>query len=135
MKHWLAALCAFLAFNSWAQGNLEINTPAIASLRAVMKDRFAQLTPHLDSGAIGRANDGSLAVRDPSLIPLAQRGAVNNLVSASNQDRLALYREIAKANNHPEWESDIARTFASRWIEKAKPGWWVQDANGAWVKK
>lgn len=135
MKHWFAIVCTFLALNAWAQSNLEINTPAIAAIRAVMKERFEQLTPHLDSGAVGRANDGSLVVRDVSLVPLAQRGVINNLVNASNQDRLALYREIAKANGHPEWENDIARTFAARWIEKARPGWWVQDATGAWKKK
>lgn len=135
MKRWLIICCAFFALNAWAQGNLEIDTPTIAAIRATMKEQFAELRPHLDSGAIGRARSGDLVVRDPNLIPLSQRGQINNLLTVSNQARAALYREIAKANGHPEWEADIARTFAARWVDKAKSGWWVQDASGAWVKK
>jgi uncharacterized protein YdbL (DUF1318 family) len=44
--------------------------------------------------------------------------------------------EIAKANGHPEWEGDIRKTFARRWVERgARPGWYYQNASGAWVKK
>lgn len=135
MKRWLTVFCALIAFGAYGQSNLEISTPAIAAIRATMKDQFADLRPHLDSGAIGRANSGDLVVRDANLIPLSQRGAVNNLLAASNQARVSLYKEIARANNHPEWESEIARTFAARWVEKARPGWWIQDAHGVWIKK
>ena len=86
------------------------------------------------SGAIGFATDGSIALRDASLLPLAQRGGASALVAAENADRNALYREIARANQHPEWEADIRITFAQRWIERAQAGWWVQRG-GAWVKK
>jgi hypothetical protein len=46
-----------------------------------------------------------------------------------------LYKEIAVANGKPEWEGEIRSTFSQRWIERAKPGWYVQNAQGAWVKK
>jgi uncharacterized protein YdbL (DUF1318 family) len=55
-------------------------------------------------------------------------------VAAENADRAALYREIARANGHPEWEAEVRKTFAQRWIERAQPGWWVQRG-GAWVQK
>ena len=29
---------------------------------------------------------------------------------------------------------DVRRTFAQRWIDRAQPGWWVQQG-GKWVKK
>ena len=75
------------------------------------------------------------ALRDPAAVPLPQRAAVNSLIAAENQDRAALYREIARANNHPEWEGDIRGTFGQRWIDRARSGWFVQNASGAWVKK
>jgi uncharacterized protein YdbL (DUF1318 family) len=86
------------------------------------------------SGAIGLAADGSIALRDASAVPLAQRGGVNALVAAENADRSALYREVARANQHPEWEQDVRRTFAQRWIDRAPAGWWVQRG-GTWAQK
>jgi len=135
IKYWFAILSLFLTLNVAAQGNLEINTPAVTALKSAMQGRFAQLEPHFNSGAIGLSGDGLVQLRDASLVPLAQRGAINALLASENADRRNLYKEIARANNHPEWEGDIARTFAQRWADKVRPGWWVQDARGAWVKK
>ena len=113
-----------------AQGNLEINTPAIEALKASMQQRHAQLAPLYAAGAAGLTADGGVALRDASSIPLAQRAQANALVAAENQDRAALYREIARANGHPEWEAEVRRTFAQRWIERAQKGWWVQGGQG-----
>jgi len=30
-----------------------------------------------------------------------------------------LYKEIARANNHPEWEGQVRDTFAQRWTPKS----------------
>ena len=136
MKRLIAVVCSIVSLAAGAQqGNLEINTPTVAAAKSAMQARFGQLEAHFASGAIGLTRDGLVQVRDVNLVPLAQRGAINGLVSAENADRSNLYREIAKANNHPEWEAEIARTFAGRWGDKARPGWWVQDGRGVWVKK
>ncbi|MCC6922162.1 MAG: YdbL family protein [Nitrosomonas sp.] len=118
-----------------AEANLEINTPAIASLKQSMQSRHAQLVEHYNSGAVGLTRDGMVAVRDANAVPLAQRQAVNALVSAENQDRAALYREIARANNHPEWESKIRATFGQRWVNLARSGWWYQADGSVWKQK
>jgi uncharacterized protein len=127
-------VCGFISA-SFAQANLEINTPAIAALKRSMQERHVQLAPFYASGAIGLARDGTVAVRDATAVPLAQRAQLQALVGAENQDRAALYREIARANSRPEWENDIRATFAVRWIERAQPGWYVQSPAGAWVRK
>lgn len=118
-----------------AQANLDIATPAIRSLTASMQQRHAQLAPYYASGGVGVTRDGLVALRDPAAVPLAQRAQANALVGAENQDRVALYREIARANGRPEWEADIRAKFGERWVAKAQAGWWVQDATGAWRKK
>lgn len=123
------------AGQSFAQANLEINTPGITAIQSSMQKRHGELAPLYASGAVGLARDGNVALRDPAAVPLPQRAAVNSLVAAENQDRAALYREIARANNHPEWEADIRGTFGQRWMDRAQPGWFVQNAAGAWVKK
>ncbi|MBX3629813.1 MAG: YdbL family protein [Nitrosomonas sp.] len=116
------------------EANLEINTPAIANIKQSMQNRHTQLVQYYTSGAVGLTQDGMVTMRDANAVPLAQRQAVNTLVAAENQDRAALYREIARANNHPEWESKIRATFGQRWTNLARPGWWYQ-AGGAWKQK
>lgn len=130
----LAALL-LLPLAALAQGNLEINTPAITALKNAMQSRHGQLAPLYASGAVGIARDGSIALRDANAVPLAQRQAVSALVAAENNDRAALYREIARANGHPEWEAEVRSTFAQRWADKAQAGWFVQGASGQWAKK
>ena len=119
----------------WAQANLDVNTPGITAITNSMKARNAQLQGAYQSGAVGFAKDGNVAVRDAGALPLKDRAAINGLVAQENQDRAALYKEIAKANGHPEWEGDIRTTFAQRFIQKAAAGWYVQDGSGNWVKK
>ena len=131
---WLILLLTF-AGSVLAQANLEINTPAIAALQASMQKRHAELAPFYASGAVGLSRDGYIALRDANSVPLPQRQQVNGLISAENQDRAALYKEIARANGKPEWENDIRTTFAQRWIDKAAAGWYYQNSAGAWAKK
>jgi len=123
------------AAQAQSQADLNIATPAVRQLTQSMEARFAQLKKYLDSGAVGFTRDGLVEVRDQNLIPLPERNAVRKLVSDENADRANLYREIASANGHPEWESDIRSTFAARWASKAAAGWYVQDGNGAWKQK
>lgn len=117
-----------------AEANLNVQTAAINAIRASMKKRFRQLRPHFDSGALGYAANGLIALRDVSALPLPQRAKLNPLIAAENRDRNALYKEIARANNHPEWEAQIRATFAARWVTNAAPGWWYQTGAG-WQQK
>ena len=74
-----------------------------------------------------------LVVRDAKSVPLKQRNAVKQIVAEENRDRNQLYKEIAVANKHPEWESEIRNLFARRWIANAPGGWWYD--NGGWKQK
>ncbi|MDD2684672.1 MAG: YdbL family protein [Gallionella sp.] len=121
------------AFNANAV-DLEVNSPGVNAIKQSMQARHAQLAPHYASGAVGISADGMVALRDAGAVPLAQRQAVNALVAAENQDRNALYAEIANANGHPEWQAEIRSTFAQRWVQRAQPGWWVQQG-GSWSRK
>jgi uncharacterized protein YdbL (DUF1318 family) len=116
--------------------NIDVSSAEIRALTASMQQRFAQLTKFFDAGAVGLTSDGMIATRDPSAVALPDRALATRLVTEDNRDRAALYAEIAKANGHPEWEAEIRKTFARRWIERgAQPGWYYQDGSGAWQKK
>lgn len=67
---------------------------------------------------------------------LKEKALLRRLIDAENNDREALYREIARANNFPpERVEDIKRIFARSWIEKAGSGWWIESPDGKWYKK
>ena len=131
----LLTCLALLAGNACAQANLDVNTPAISALISSMQKRNADLAPFYANGAIGLTRDGAIALREVNAVPLPQRQQVNGLIAAENQDRGALYREIARANGKPEWEGDIRSTFAQRWIDKSQGGWYYQNNAGAWTRK
>jgi len=128
---------SLLVGDAYAQeADITIRTPAIQAIQARMATRFQDsLQPHFDSGAIGFGKDGLLVLRDASKVALKDRVAVNQLVADDNRDRNAVYREIAVANNHPEWEGQIRETFARQWVASARAGWWYQAADGSWKQK
>jgi uncharacterized protein len=116
--------------------NIRIQTSATEAIRGRMQQRFqGALGALLDSGAVGFTSDGMVAMRDATKVPLDQRAQANATVADENRDRAALYSEIANANSHPEWASQIRATFAKGWIEKAKAGWYYQNPAGSWVRK
>lgn len=133
---WALLALTLFALTQLAQAaaNMEIDTPAITALKSSMQTRHSQLLPHYNSGAVGLTNDGLIAVRDATAVPLKDRGGINSLVAAENADRGALYKEIAKANGHPEWEGEVRQTFAERWIGKAQVGWYYRSGSD-WAKK
>jgi len=130
--HWSQLLIA----TAYAQVNIDINTPEVQSIQARMKTRFnGELRGFFDSGAIGFNNKAMIEVRDLGAVSLKDRNKVKKAVAADNRDRDAVYREIAVANGHPEWENQIRQTFAERWIAKAQGGWYYQSSNGSWQQK
>lgn len=127
----------FLVSDAHAQkADIEINTPQINAIKSRMAQRQRQsLGALFDSGAIGYTNNGLVEIRDRSAVGLQERRNLESIVAEENRDLKAVYREIAVANGHPEWESDIQQTFAREWIQKARRGWYYQDARGNWVTK
>lgn len=132
---WPVALLEWLVAPAQAAADINIQSPAIQTIRASMQARFARLKPFYDNGSVGMTNGGLIAVRDLNAVSLRDRKTVTTLVADENRDRQRLYAEIARANAHPEWEADIRKTFAERWIANAPAGWWYQDSAGQWKRK
>lgn len=118
-----------------AEADLEIDSPEIRKLRATMQNRFDSLAEFYQQGFIGIKQNGLIAVRDASSVPLKDRSKVNQLVSAENNDREDLYRAIANANGHSDWYEQIKATFAARWISNAQSSWWYEISSNNWKQK
>lgn len=131
----LVAALDFVIPAAQAQADIDVSSPAIRALTASMKGRASELEPYFNSGAIGLTSDGLVEIRDANAVPLADRNKLRKLVADENADRNSLYREIASANEHPEWEADIRATFAERWVANARAGWYHKSKAGVWTKK
>lgn len=118
-----------------AEADLEIDSAEIRKLRAAMQNRFDSLAGFYQQGFIGIKQNGLLAVRDASNVPLKDRNKANQLVSAENSDREALYHAIANANGHSDWYEQIKATFAERWLSNAQSGWWYETSSNNWKQK
>ncbi len=131
--HWSGLLIA----SAYAQSpNINIDTPQVQAIKQRMSERHREhLSVWFDAGAIGLTNNGLVEIRDRSAVGLADRRNLERIVSDENSDRNAVYREIAVANGHPEWESDIRQTFARQWIANARSGWHYQQSDGSWTRK
>ena len=115
--------------------DISLKTPAIQAIQARMEARFnSTLRAGFDSGALGFTSDGLISVRDAGKLELKDRVAMNAAVADDNRDRKAVYREVAVANGHPEWESQIRNVFAKQWVDSARSGWWYQSGGG-WKQK
>ena len=132
---WLALIGIGTAY-AQENADISIKTPAIQAIQNRMATRFqTQLAAGFDAGALGLTRDGMVEVRDASRLALKDRVAITQAVADDNRDRKAVYREVAVANGHPEWESQIRGIFAQQWIASAHSGWWYQDAGGSWKQK
>ncbi len=119
-----------------AKANIDISSPAINEIKQRMKQRYEQyLKKWLDQGVIGFNNQGFVEILAVSGLGLKERQLVKKVVADENRDRKALYRELAVANGHPEWEEEIRQVFVKQWIAKAHKGWHYQKPDGTWAVK
>ncbi|KAF0183158.1 MAG: hypothetical protein FD164_716 [Nitrospirae bacterium] len=119
-----------------AEVDVNVSTPTIRALRESLINRFQELRPYFDKGALGSTNNGYIAIRDASSLTLRERAEVNTLIDAQNKDRKALYEEIVAANRlGRDAVPRVEKTFAASWRDRARPGWWVQQDDGQWMRK
>lgn len=100
---------------------------------AQLKERFLQRKPQLDrmkdQGWIGENNLGFLAFRGEA----GKTKENAQLVQAENEDRGAVYAEIAAKVNASA--AEVGKRRALQIANLAAAGHWLQDAEGNWYQK
>ncbi|HEY5674862.1 MAG TPA: YdbL family protein [Malonomonas sp.] len=125
----------FAPQTAFAAQDINVSTPAIRAIKEAIKARADQLIGFLSSGNVGLSYDGLLKVRSTDGLNLKQKGQINQLVNAENQDRLRLYQEIAAANDLPDKTAEIQAIFAESWRNQAQTGWYLEKPDGSWGQK
>jgi len=127
---------SFFISSAHAEVNINISSPAIVAITNRMKSRYDNsLKAYLDKAIIGFSNQGFIEIIDAKKLGLKDRQKAKKLVADENRDRKALYRELAVANGHPDWEDAIQNVFVKQWQKQAHAGWKYQDASGIWQTK
>jgi len=124
-----------LPASAYAAQDINVSTPAIRAIKQSIKDRSDQLIEMFDAGNLGLSSDGLLKVRNTDGLSLQQKGQLNQLVKAENQDRLRLYQEIAVANDFPDKAGEVQSIFADSWRDQARKGWFLEQSDGSWKQK
>jgi uncharacterized protein YdbL (DUF1318 family) len=120
----------------YAQQETTVSSPKIRALKESLKQRFAELVPFFKEGHLGEKVDGYLDIRSEEGLTLQERAGLRRLVKDENEDRGELYAEVASALGIDAGQIDrVAKIFGQNWIEKARPGWWVQKDDGSWTRK
>ena len=112
-----AATVALVLFSGSAFGG---------DIKSRMKDRLPQIIALKEAGVIGEDNQGFLAF-------VGTETKAKGLVEAENKDRQLVYDAIAKQQGTTA--QLVGQRRAMQIADKAKPGEWVQDADGKWRQK
>jgi len=101
---------------------------------AKLKERFKQRYPKLlkakDAGKIGETFQGYVEAVKPEYL---QDADLKKLLDDENADRKTLYKAIADKEGVPP--EKVAERNAVRNFKRAKPGHYLKNKDGKWVKK
>lgn len=102
------------------------------SPRQALRDRMAEVQTLKNNRIVGEANTGLLEIRELPTDP-AYRSYVERTVQEENRDRQAVITADAEARKMPV--TTVAREYARRKRESSFAGEWIQQDDGAWVKR
>ena len=103
-----------------------LKTLSIALLLISFSGFASPLSDFKEKGIIGEQNDGYIGL-------VKQDSAAAKLVTEINAKRRQKYQQLAQQNQVPL--ASIAKLAADKAKQKTKPGQYVQNAAGDWVKK
>jgi len=116
------AVLAILLFVVFAAGAF----PSAKEIRAKMLARLPEIKVLKDKGLVGENNKGFLEF-------VGQQKEKQEVVKAENRDREIVYKAIAKQQGTTV--ELVGKHRAIQIANKARPGEWLQDANGKWYQK
>ncbi len=105
---------------------LFVSQAAIAGIKERMNARLPVIADLKTKGIIGENNQGYLGF-------VTENRTQQALIAAENKDRKAIYSYFAKQQNTTL--ETVEKIQAARKAKKAKPGEFVQNPDGAWVRK
>ena len=116
----------FIVLSVFILGILTADGYASDSIKERMINRLPVIKELKDRGIVGENNLGFLEF-------IGNQKEKADVVEAENTDRKTVYEAIAKKQGATV--ELVGRHRAVQIADKARPGEWLQDANGKWYKK
>lgn len=116
----LFSLVLLMGVQAYAQSKDQIT--------ASMRDRYPALQQAKNNGYVGEAWTGLVGLVDPNA-----PADVQNMVTAENQDRVALFQILARETGTSVEE--VARQNRIRMYRLAEDNHFIHDQNRQWVRK
>ncbi len=114
----------------------EMTNPTIQQIIQSRAGRVRELNRHKASGLLGESNTALVDIRDPQVLSLQERAAVQKLVRDENADRERMFKEIAAATGTDLSQlPQIRERYARAPREHARSNDWIQMPDGSWRKK
>lgn len=111
---------------------IRVQTPELMRAIEARRARNPQIEQWKSRGCIGENNQGLLELRPGQ----GCAGEVAALVAAENANREYIYRTLMQQNNIPASDAGRVRAaFAKVNRDRARPGEWVQEPDGRWVRR
>lgn len=111
---------------------IRVQTPQLMKAIESRRARNAQIEQWKAKGCLGETNQGLLETRPGS----GCGGEAGGLVGAENADRNFIYETLMQQNKMPASQAPRVRAaFAKVNRDLARPGEWIQQPSGQWVKK
>jgi len=114
---------------------LKSTSPLVKQIADRMRERFDEVQALKKTGAVGENNRGFLEMIKPgNLSGDEAKNEAQRLIAADNEDRKALYAEVARLNRGENVSvSTVERVYAKERLDRAKSGEWVQlPPEGEW---
>jgi uncharacterized protein YdbL (DUF1318 family) len=111
---------------------IAIRTPEVVKASASRRERRPVLREWKAKGCIGENNRGLAELRPGE----GCTPEVASLIRAENADRQVIYDAFIKENKIPASDTPrVQSAFAKARQERARPGDWVQQPSGEWVRQ
>jgi uncharacterized protein YdbL (DUF1318 family) len=111
---------------------IRVQTPELMKAIGSRRGRIAQIDQLKAKGCLGETNRGLLEARPGQGCP----GNLGQLIGGENADREFIYATLMQQNNIPASDAPrVHAAFAKANRDRAKPGEWIQQDSGQWVKK
>ncbi len=121
------------SFLSQAQAQIKFNvsTAKANKIKDRQRGRIKQLDKYKKKGFLGESEKGTVVIKSKKFRPI-QAKKIKKLIEAENDDRMALYKEIANANSSQQ--AQVIKSFSKSFQDLSPKGTWVQES-GNWKQK
>lgn len=127
-QSYLRTIQNFFSPMQTAYAETNMNSPRVKQIASKMRDRYSEVKAVKATGAVGESSRGLLELVDEGKISDAdKKNEVQRVIAAENEDRKALYKEVARINSDSNMTvTQVENIYAKEYRDRADKGELIQ---------